>query len=311
MNILDTSKLSKNILKRWVKDYDLPIKIFEEPYFSYLIDLYDNVLHTKDKLNLLIDIVSDFNNENDYLSHNNNVTDTIINTIQSQDAYKAFISMNMDKFNISSKYPKNSIYKEHNIGKTFLSIDLVKANFQSLKFIDKSLVLNCTNYDDLISQFTHYQYIQQSKYIRQVIFGHLNPKRLQKIQRYLIEEVILYILSHEHISEEFIIMASNDEVVFEINDSLSTYFSSNFKDIMTTIKETLNIDVDIEVFTLNHIGMDCYVKEFKNKEGYQFAGVSQIYYPQVYKKYHNLPITDMDLIFKHEHQLVKFLNPIF
>lgn len=298
-------------MKRWVKDYDLPIKIFEEPYFSYLINLYDDVLCTKDKLNLLIDIISDFNNENEYLSHNNKLTDSIINTIQEQSAYKDFITMNMDKFKILSNYPKNSIYKENNIGKTFLSIDLVKANYQSLKFIDKSLVLNSVNYDDLISKFTDYMYIKQSKYIRQVIFGHLNPKRLQKIQRYLIEQVILYVLSHENMIEDSIVMASNDEVIFEINDFLSDDFSNTFKEITNNIKNSLNIDVDIEIFTLNHLGMNCYVKEFKNKEGYQFAGVSQIYYPQVYKKYHNLPINDLDLTFKHDNQLVKFLNSTF
>lgn len=298
-------------MKRWVKDYDLPIKIFEEPYFSYLINLYDDVLCTKDKLNLLIDIISDFNNENEYLSHNNKLTDSIINTIQEQSAYKDFITMNMDKFKILSNYPNNSIYKENNIGKTFLSIDLVKANYQSLKFIDKSLVLNSVNYDDLISKFTDYMYIKQSKYIRQVIFGHLNPKRLQKIQRYLIEQVILYVLSHENMIEDSIVMASNDEVIFEINDFLSDDFSNTFKEITNNIKNSLNIDVDIEIFTLNHLGMNCYVKEFKNKEGYQFAGVSQIYYPQVYKKYHNLPINDLDLTFKHDNQLVKFLNSTF
>ena len=219
--------------------------------------------------------------------------------------------MNMDKFKILSNYPNNSIYKENNIGKTFLSIDLVKANYQSLKFIDKSLVLNSVNYDDLISKFTDYMYIKQSKYIRQVIFGHLNPKRLQKIQRYLIEQVILYVLSHENMIEDSIVMASNDEVIFEINDFLSDDFSNTFKEITNNIKNSLNIDVDIEIFTLNHLGMNCYVKEFKNKEGYQFAGVSQIYYPQVYKKYHNLPINDLDLTFKHDNQLVKFLNSTF
>lgn len=311
MNTLDTSKLSKNALKRWVKDYDLPIKIFEEPYFSYLINLYDDVFQTKEKLNLLIDIISDFNNDDEYLSHNNKLTDNIISTIKKQRAYLEFITMNMDKFKILTNYPKNSIYKQNNIGKTFLSIDLVKANYQSLKFIDNSLVLNSSNYDDLISKFTDYEYIKQSKYIRQVIFGHLNPKRLQKIQRYLIEQVILYVLSHENILESSIIMASNDEVVFEINESLAAEFSNNFKEKINQIKHLLNIDVDIEIFTLNYLGMDCYVKEFINKDGYQFAGVSQIYYPQAYKKYHNLPINDMDLTFKHEHQLVKFLNPSF
>lgn len=311
MNDLNKIKLSEKILKRWAKDYNLPIKIFEEPYFSYLIDLYDDCFKTKEKLELLENIIKDFDNDDDYLNYNNHVTDSIVQSIKEKDSYKQFISMTMDDYNIVSSYPKNDIYKQQNINKFYISFDLVKANYQSLMFIDKDIVFNTSDYNDFLSIFTEYDYIKESKYIRQVIFGQLNPKRQQKIQRYLIEQIILHLLNYNYFEESMIAMASTDEVVFEITEDLALALSKDFKKFVEAIKNDLNIDVDIEIFKLDYVGEKAYVKEFLNKEGYQFACVPLIYYPQIYKKYNSMPVSDEDLVFKHEHQLVKFLKPIF
>lgn len=303
--------LSKKMLKRWSKDYNLPIKIFEEPYFSYLIDLYDNYFKTKDKLQLLKNITKDFSSDEEYLNYNNNLTDNIVKSIREKESYKQFNSMDMSTYTIYSSYPKNDIYKQNNINKFYISFDLVKANYQSLKFVDSDIVFNSSDYNDFLSIFTKYDYIKESKYIRQVIFGQLNPKRQQKIQRYLIEQTILYLLNCNYFEESMIAMASTDEVIFEINKDLANELSTKFETLANDIKRELNIDVDIGIFKLDYLGENSFVKEFLNKEGYQFACVPVIYYPQIYKKYNNLSISDEDLVFTHENQLVKFLKPIF
>ena len=71
---------------------------------------------------------------------------------------------------------RNSIYKKTNTGKILLSIDLSNANFNALRKFDESLVINKKNYYEFISEFTEIEHIRKSKYIRQVIFGHTNPK---------------------------------------------------------------------------------------------------------------------------------------
>ena len=305
-----TKEFSKNVLKRWVKDYSLPIKIFEEPYFSYLIDLYDEHLNTIEKLDKLRRIVSNFSTDDEYLTHNNNLTEKIVGEILNVEAYKEFNTKKMDEYNISSQYPKKDIYKKENVDKTFISIDLVKANYQALKYIDSSIVFNTNNYNEFIKKFTDYDYIVESKYIRQVIFGRLNPKRQIKVARYLIEKVIEHILESNLLNEEAIAMASSDEVIFELNDDNLKALLNLHEKIREEIKSKLNIDVDIEIFTLKDIEDGAYVKEFLNKDGYQFACAPQIYYPQIFKLYNNMELNDMDLVFKHEGRLAKFIEPI-
>lgn len=62
-------------------------------------------------------------------------------------------------------------------GAFFFSLDLKKVNYHVLKFYYPNLVLNTHTYEDFIGQFTEFDYIRKSKYIRQVIFGNLNPKK--------------------------------------------------------------------------------------------------------------------------------------
>lgn len=54
----------------------------------------------------------------------------------------------------------------------------------------KRIVLGCETYQELLSKFTQNPYIFESKHIRQVIFGHLNPKRQQTIQKFLMQKVV-------------------------------------------------------------------------------------------------------------------------
>lgn len=302
--------LTKDVLKRWVKDYDLPIKIFDEPYFSYLVTLYKDYFQTEKKLNILKNTMVNFKDSDKFLTHNNNLTKEIVSTVVAIPEYQEFNIGKMDKFNIQTSYPKNDIYKQNNVDKYYVSIDLVKANFQALKYINPAIVLNCGDYTDFISKFTDYDYVKESKYIRQVIFGNLNPKRQIKVERFLIENIIQYLIKGNIIQADLIAMASSDEVVVEFSKDNALGLAKNYKDIQNSIKESVGVDVDIEIFVLKSIEGSYFVKEFINKEGYQFACVPQIYFPQIFKKYNGLDINDKDLVFKYEHQLVKFLNPI-
>lgn len=310
MDKIYSQGLNKDALKRWTKDYDIPIKIYEEPYFSYLVQLYKGYFKTVERLDLLKNTMVDFENDDKFLTHNNSLTEKIVETITGLESYKEFINMKMDKFNITSSYPKNDIYKQINTGKMFVSIDLVKANYQALKYVNPEIVLNTENYNEFISEFTQYDYIKESKYIRQVIFGRMNPKRQIKVARYLIELVTNFLLENKMIEETQIAMVSTDEIVFEVSDESAKEFAKSYVEITKQIKEVLNINVDIEVFELKLLAERYYVKEFINKPGYQFACVPQIYFPQVFKKYHGLDIDEKDLVFKYEHQLAKFLNPV-
>lgn len=301
--------LGKDVLKRWSKDYNLPIKIYQEPYFSYLINLYDNYLHTKNKLNLLEETVSKFETEDKFLAYYYEVRDNVIQSMKSKQEFQDFNIGDLSKFNITSSYPKNDIYKQTCVNKCFVSIDLVKANYQALKFISPEIVSNTNSYEEFIKLFTDLDYMAKSKYLRQVIFGNINPKRQIKVERYLIEQVIDLMLEGDYFKQGEIQMASSDEVVFELSEELVPKYAESSDLLKELVKATLNIDVDIEVFKLVSVEGKYYAKEFLNKKGYELKAVPQIYFPQVYKKYNKLDLEENDLVFFHEGQIAKFLNP--
>lgn len=300
----------KDVLKRFTKDYNLPIKIYSEPYFSYLIELYDDYLNTKSKLKLLEGAVSKFENESQFLANYFKVVDEIIDDIKSKPSFEEFNNCKLDQYQIVSKYPKNDIYKQIHTGKYFVSIDLVKANFQALKYFNEELVNHTSNYKEFLGNYTDVEYFAESKHLRQVIFGNLNPKRQAKIERYLIESVINYLINNNIINSDDIKMATTDELVLSISEENINHWVDKAETLTATIKENLSIEVDIEVFKLVSVLDSYYAKEFLNKAGYQLMCVPQTYFPQVYKAYNGLEIEEKDLVFYYEHKLVKFLEAI-
>lgn len=304
---------SNKILKRFVKDYSLPIQVVQQPYFDYYLNLYNNDYNTKEKFNLLKDAISKYNSEEEFLNQYYIIRDNIINSTKTTKSFQEFNTMNLDKFNVPNKnYPKHDIFNLGNVDKYFMSIDLTKANFQALKYFNKEIVLNCDTYNDLISMYTDLNYMKESKYLRQVIFGNMNPKRQVKIERYIIEKVLNYILEKNFFKEDSIRMVSNDEIIFELEFSEAyDVWKDDFIKLKELIAKNINADVDIEVFKLTNIGDTKYfVKHFINKDGFELMCIPIVYHAQVYKKFKNLQIEDYDLLFFYENQVCNFLNPI-
>jgi hypothetical protein len=302
---------SKTILKRFIKDYKLPIQIIQEPYFTYFVDLYDKQYNTKSKINLLTDALSKFESEDKFLSNYYVIRDNIIKTIEATEIYKEFNSVNMDKYNVDNKVVgAKNIFKKTNVDKFFISIDLKKANFQAMKYFSKDLVLGCETYNELISKFTDLEYMKESKYLRQVIFGNINPKRQVKIERYMTEQIykslhtILILLDKREVK-----MICNDEIIFEISEHDANEIS--VKGLEEVIKQNTTFDVDVEIYQLREIkNTEFYVKEFINKDGYELMCIPAVYHAQAYKKYNNMEIVNNDLVFLYENRACTFLEPL-
>ena len=304
-------EFSKKTLNRFCKDFKIPITIFEEPIFSYQKELYNDYYGLDSKFELLEKEIAKFDTEEQFLENLFTVRDMIITETKKLDAYQEFISMDMNKFAIKSDVSAKDIFKADNVGKTFLSIDLRKANFQALKYVNSDLVFGADTYEDYIDKFTDSEYLKQSKYLRQVIFGNMNPRRQTTVEKFLISCIFNTIIQSDVNKIGLkIISFSNDELVFEVlNDKDET-----IRELALTTSFSLNrliIDVHSELFKLSRVGDEpFYVKEFLTG-GYEFKCIPKEYFPQVFKKYNNMEICDEDLYFIHNNELCKFVNPMF
>lgn len=179
-----------------------------------------------------------------------------------------------------------------------------------MKYYDKDLVLGFDTYYDFMYNFTDLDYMIKSKYIRQVIFGNLNPKKQIKIEQYLTYQMLQYLLKENIIKHEDIRMISPDEIVCEFNNFDELFLYKNGW-IESQIKSNLDLNVDVEIYKLEQIKpFKFFVKEFINKPGYELMCVPIVYHAQVYKIYNNFEINDYDKVFFYENQVAQFIKPL-
>jgi len=317
--------MEHKILHRCIKDYNLPIPVYEEPYFSYYVNLFDKQFDIREKLKLTEEMANNFDTPEKFLDYYDEVKNKIIDKITHLDVYKEYLNYDLQELSKNTiAYKKNNLYIEPNNGLVFISLDLKKANYQALRYINPKLVLNTSSYEEFIKEFTPYDYMSNSKYLRQVIFGNLNPKRQSTIERYMIGQVLKKLIEENIIIEENIYSVLTDEIL------LTEISENNFEKLEESLKDLkeLGIEITLEKFQLKAIfsekDLDCnektvnkecygFVKEFciPETKTVEFKAVNSEYFPQVYKHYYGLEITENDLIFYHNHKKAKFLESIF
>lgn len=301
---------NRKLVQRFVKDYNLPINIFDTSHFEYYAELYHFFpIDTWNALEKSIQERFDYSVEK-WFDYCQGVRDNAIANIKNSVNYEKFNTCDMSIYAVKPPVGERSCYTEETDGSVFLSIDLCKANFQALKYAN---VINDNTYDDFIERAGGDSYIKGSKYLRQVIFGNCNPNRQVTVEKYLINKVYNFI-NDKYPSKWLDIFSMNsDEVVFKLNsDSVPIVFYC----IESIIKENLNIDVKAEFFRVEklHIvnsegdNIDAYVKHNIHNCTEKLKKVSTLFFPQVYKLWRGLTITYRDREFYAEHQLATFNN---
>ena len=311
---MDNQKNNKKLRQRFSKDFNLPINIFDEKYFNYYSRLYDFFpTEMWEYVNKRID--EDFGgNVENWLNYCADFRDRAIIETMATDEYKAFNSMDMSQWEVNPDVPKigeHSVYTEENDGRYFISIDLKKANFQALK---KAGVLKDETYEDFVERFGGDEYIKNSKYLRQVIFGKMNPGRTIKVEKYIMGEIYLAVhLTIEGMGYEFFSLNS-DELVFRgKKDVWKTLDKDLCEKFENAIRNMLGVDARVEHYRIDDLNIenyngnkvDAYVKTV-NGGGATLKKTSTTFYPQIYKMWKGKPIWDEDLVFFFEDQLAKF-----
>lgn len=311
---MDNQKNNKKLRQRFSKDFNLPINIFDEKYFNYYSRLYDFFpTEMWEYVNKRIDEDFEGNVEN-WLNYCADFRDRAIIETMATDEYKAFNSMDMSQWEVNPDVPKigeHSVYTEENDGRYFISIDLKKANFQALK---KAGVLKDDTYEDFVERFGGDEYIKNSKYLRQVIFGKMNPGRTIKVEKYIMGEIYLAVhLTIEGMGYEFFSLNS-DELVFRgKKDTWKTLDKDLCEKFEKAIRNMLGIDARVEHYRIDDLNIvnyngnkvDAYVRTV-NGGGATLKKASTTFFPQIYKMWKGKPIWDEDLVFFFEDQLAKF-----
>lgn len=296
--------------ERFCKDCNIPIRLFQEPYFTDRLKLFDKFYGTLEKWNIFLEELQKYHCEQDYFEEYNRVKDAAILSIKESEAYKRFNEEDMNKYCVTHEnLPNKDIFKPSNDGKIFISIDMRKANFSSLHHYSADM-FGVNTWEEFIGKFTDNQHIINSKYIRQVILGNCNPKRHITYEKYLMD-ILLTDLLEKYIPIERVVFFSNDEIVIDVSDmnkSRQVLLAFNIEQYLKDASPKFKV----ELFTLYKIySTDGYYKEIVNNDGekdIEFKCLDNYMLPFVIRSFLGEEITDSDKIFYHEGLLAKFIE---
>ena len=299
--------LNSNILKkRFVKDFDIPISVFKEPYFMNRINLLNGLFDTKQKWEQYVKEVSIFKDEQQYLEYYNQTKDTVINHIKGKPEYEEFNNYDFNNYKVDNhKIGDHGVFTPKNNNKRLLSFDLKKANFQAFKAFDPNIMDNCNSYEEFISQFTKLDHIINSKYIRQVIFGNCNPKRQVTIEKFLMSGVLDIIINA--VGKDLILTYMHDEIVIDI----TLLDKSIILEIIANVKKygkLNNIEIKNEEYSVYKIPSTEFYVQYFDDGSYKFKCVPALFYPIIVKQFNGLSVDYEDLTYYYEGYLSKFIE---
>ena len=330
----ETTIETKQLRTRFTSDLNLPLNVMSSPYFEDRITLLEDEYGAKTAYEELLSLIDNrFNGKpTEFLEYYHKVRDEIITTVTNSAAYKDFISNNKFLKDFKPICGNRNLYTQEQDGCMFVSYDMKKANFQTLKYANPAIVFDADTYEDFIGKFTDLDYIKNSKYTRQVIFGKMNPKRTMNLEKWITNRFgesiisstngILNIFAKGH-SRDYIITEkltpfslNADEIILKWNgteeefEKLDIVLSIIFEGVEFKGSKFKLHSINFKRATSNTL-LTVYSKEdYLNRHRRVLKGVPATYYAQVYKLLGGMEINDSDLVFYYEHELSKFLYPL-
>lgn len=310
-------ELTNDLRRRFCKECGIPINIYDEPYFSDRIALYDKVMGTMKDWNIFLEALGNYDTEQDFYEDYKKTKEQVIYYLKNNPGFNTFCQEDMNQFTIrNNTYTSRDVYKDPNIGLWFFSIDMVKANYTALRFYDPSIFNHTDTWEEFLSQFTDNQHFIESKYMRQVILGALSPGRQTTYEKYLMDQIVTR-LAEEY--GEQIECFTNDEIVIRI-DSVSE--PGSIKRIMIPFMESgiklrgtlfqLEKNIGLSGYTLNiyeSLDEDMFIGN-KSREAdlIKFKGLTAMDYPYRLRNLYGEELTENDKVFSFNGRLAKYIN---
>lgn len=313
---------------RFCEDVGAPIQVLQEPYFSDRLSLFDKDYGTVGKWDEYYEYVTEsFRTITDYLEWYHTLRKNIIKVVSETDAFKRFNESEEITSKIKEFRPvigDVNLYTQEQVkdgSNCFISIDMRKANFQTLRHIDPEIVFGCDTYEDFIDEFTDVPLVKKSKKTRTIIFGQLNPNRTMKCERMImgmIESSVTPLIG----SWFELFSMNSDELIYKLRPG------NNFDEVIGLVSSIVNedflynefnLDLRVKFFSLRCHNfktaasdkiMNVFVKEY-NDGSKDYKCANEIYFPQTYKLINGLGIKDSDLVFYYDKsELAKFFSPL-
>jgi len=246
--------------KNFVKLFDLNVPKIE--HFEYYINQLSKSQKYKN-IRQYISLWEEVEHQiDDVWEYRKSKSNQIIEFIKNTNAYTEMcFDKNLLDFNVN----KSIEYLE---GLKYFSIDLRNANWVSLKKYDSPSINELgDNYSEFLQKFDLPKVFIHSKYLRQFIFGNVNPKKIMKVQRNLIQNVV-----EKYNKFLKVVGVRNDEVIFSFenfNEIQEIYQSLDQTVYKTKIYSVRKVE-DFRIDTHYNIYGEVLNNELVGCDGHQF-----------------------------------------
>lgn len=294
--------VSDGMKSRFCKDTKTPIRVFDDDVFMERLHLLDPFYGCLFKWGVFLDSYKRYESEDDYFRCYSRVKDEAIEDIKSSDAFLRFNTMCIQDIASSTdthNIPQRNVFNTTNIGKTFISIDMVKANFYALREFDKGIFYGEDSWEDFLGRYTKDTHMLNSKYIRQVIMGNCNPKRQVTYEKYLMSLCLSRLLA-SGLDIDSVVSFSSDEIIVQGTEKEEQLIVDSLKDV--------SIPLRIELYTLDYCGVDVYLRVNKNTSIMDIKCANPVTIPFVARYLRGESVKESDCIFMYEGRKAKLLD---
>lgn len=298
----------RNLRRKFCQDFDIPIAVMDDPYYTYFYELYRKELKLDELQRIFDQAIVKHPTSQSLRDSWFNLKDKITEDIKQT---KAFEDFQKQEFKFSYEHTKDlekgNLYNENGLKYSIVSVDIRKANYTALKTFSKELVLGTDSFEELILKYTDLEYYQKSKIFRQLLFEPLNGKKQSQIQKNILSEVYGELKGSVDCLKARAV--GSDELYFVFDRDVD--LESKEKQIIELISQSKHKDIlKVEAFRIDHIVRDCFVKTTTKGEK-SLKHVPQIFYAQVFKHFHGLALEKRDLYFVFEKSVACFNQSIF
>lgn len=304
--------ITLKLRERFKRDCKIPINVLDEPYFSERLMLYDPYYKSFEQWQEFVKDLLKYNNADDYFEMYNKFKDDMIAAIKESEAYNHFIEdKNIDSYEMINKnVAQADVYQSVNIGKRFISIDMKQANYNALRMYDEGIVGGSKDWKEFAYFFTDSSYLANSKYVRGVVFGNCNSKRIDKLEIQCMDKVLTAILALPNISREDIVSFCKDEIIICTDRFSDAELELLWDSLMYSIK-FFPFPLRIEKFQLWAV---LYCEKNKivgyakvNNPSVEFKGVNSMFLPFIIRRFNREKVEENDLVFTNSDGLLSKL----
>lgn len=89
--------------QRFCKDCDIPVNIFDEPYFSDRLKLFDFLYNSISKWDLFKSELAKYDSAMDYFADYSRIKDEAVETVRSTEGFQLFTAYGINDFSIKIK----------------------------------------------------------------------------------------------------------------------------------------------------------------------------------------------------------------